>query len=183
MIARSRKLAAALAVAVLPVMPGLHARQEATGAGAQLSALVADYMSRASAAAGGGLARGLSPDRMPDLSLALRREQAAAALAMLTKLKAIPTSGLSHDEWLTWSVLEFELRAAAESEACYWLASPITPYSSPLRGLTFPFSTFVFRSAADIDVYLDALYQVPVVIAAYQAKLRSQLLRGIVLPA
>ncbi len=177
-------LAALVAGAVLcaPAL-SLDARQDLARESPELSAIVGEYLARAIAGSGGGLARGLSPDRIDGLSLARAREGAAWATSLLGKLQALKPETLSHEGFLTWSVLEFDLRIAAEADRLFWLTIPVTPYSSPLRGLTTPFSSFAFRTAADADTYLDALNQVPIVIAAYLAKLRSQVQRGIVLPA
>ncbi len=181
--APGRLCVGALVSAVVCLGPALGAHQDPVREDPVLAALVAEYVAQVTAGAGGELARGLSPDRVAGLSFARARESAASAGALLKKVKAVQTANLSHADWLTWSVLEFELRTASEADQCFWLAAPITPYSSPLRGLTAPFEAFAFRAAADADTYIDALHQVPVVIAAYHAKLRSQMQRGIVLPA
>ncbi len=166
-------------VAVLATAPVLVARQQATGAGADVTALVNEYLARNAAGAGGALI----PDRLPALSITTTRERAAFASSLLKRLQAIRPAELSHDDWLTWSVLGFELQTVAAGEACYWTTIPVTPYSSPLRTLADTLGSFSFRSAATVENYLDGLNQVPVVVAAYLAKLRSQMQRGIVLPS
>jgi hypothetical protein len=179
----TRPIGVATVVAVLTLSaPALGARQDLATESPQLAALVTEYLARAGAG-GGGLARGLSPDRVDGLSLARVAREATWAAGLLGKVPEHPAGDAVARGFLTWSVLEFELRFAAEADRLFWLTIPITPYSSPLRGLSAPFSSFALRSPADADTYLDALNQVPVVIAAYLAKLRSQVQRGIVLPA
>ncbi len=155
------------------------ARQQAQGS-PELRALVAEYTQRSAAAAAGG---GLVPDRIAALSIVTTRERAAAAAGLLQRLDAIRPDDLSHDDWLTWAVLGFELRSAAAIEACYWPTIPITPYSSPLRVFSDTFGSFNLRAPGALDSYIDGLHQVPVMVSAYLAKLRSQMQRGIVLPA
>jgi uncharacterized protein (DUF885 family) len=155
---------------------------QAAGDAAKLTSLVDEYMAHNVAIAGGGLARGLSADRM-GLSLDAARAQAAWANAMLKKLADVRPLELTHDQWITLSDLQFDLTLSASADKYFWFVIPITPYSSPLRVLSTPFESFQFRTADDMATYLDALNQVPVVMAAYEAKLQSQAQRGIVLPA
>lgn len=178
---RSRPFArlAGLAAALI-VGSSFNARQQAQPGSAELRVLVAEYMQRSAAAASGG---GLVPDRIAALSIVTTRERAAAAAGLLQRLDAIRPDDLSHDDWLTWAVLGFELRTAAASEACYWPTIPITPYSSPLRVLSDAYGSFNLRATGALDAYIDGLHQVPVMVSAYLAKLRSQMQRGIVLPA
>lgn len=172
------RLAVALA-ALITASPHMTARQQAAGS-PELAALVAEYLQRNTTAAAGGA---LIPDRVAALSLVTTRERAASAAALLNRLEAIRPDGLSHDDWLTWAVLRFDLQSAAAAEACYWPTIPITPYSSPLRTLADSFGSFNLRVTGGTELYIDRLHQVPVMVAAYLAKLRSQMQRGIVLPA
>ena len=148
----------------------------------RLAAIVDEYMAHAAATAGGGL-RGVSPDRVPGLSLERWREQSAWATAMVRKLADVHPAELTHDQWITYSDLLFDVNGTAAADSFFWFVTPVTPYSSPLRTLTTPFETFQVKTAADAQTYLDALNQVPVVIGGYEAKLRGQMQRGIVLPA
>jgi uncharacterized protein (DUF885 family) len=175
-------LLARLAVLAAALVAGssLSARPQAPTASPELAALVAEYLQRGAAAAAGG---GLIPDRVAALSIVTTRERAAAAAGLLKRLEAIRPDDLTHDDWLTWAVLGFELRSAAASEACYWPTIPITPYSSPLRILSDTFGSFNLRAPGATENYIDGLHQVPVIVSAYLAKLRSQMQRGIVLPA
>ena len=167
-------------VAALVAGASLTARHQAPTGSPELAALVSEYLQRNAAAAAGG---GLIPDRIAALSFVTTRERATAAASLLKRLEAIKADGLSHDDWLTWSVLGFELRTVSASDACYWPTIPITPYSSPLRTLADAFGSFNFRAAGATENYIDGLHQVPVMVSAYLAKLRSQMQRGIVLPA
>lgn len=150
---------------------------------ARLVTLVDEYMTHGAAIAGGGLARGLSPDRVAGLSFDQARSQAAWANGMLKRLADVHPLELTHDQWVTYSDLQFDLTLSASADKYFWFVIPVTPYSSPLRVLSTPFESFAIKTAADTSTYLDALNQVPILMAAYQAKLESQAQRGIVLPA
>jgi uncharacterized protein (DUF885 family) len=181
-VTQGRRLAQAVAAAALVLIAsaGAAGRQQATTGSPELAALVREYLGAGASAAAGG---GLIADRMPALSLVTTRDRAAFAAGLLKRLEEIRPTDLTHDEWLTWAVLRFDLQTVAAAEACYWTTIPITPYSSPLRALPAAFGAFSLRSGPATSSYLDGLHQMPVIVAAYLAKLRSQMLRGVVLPA
>lgn len=117
-------------------------------------------------------------------SLTRTREQAAAARAILSRLAAIDTSKLTHDEWITHALIAYEAELQRDDEPFYWLDFRVTPYASPLaRTLTARLAAMPVATPADRLAYLDALHAMPAEIAAHEARLRSQIARGIVLPA
>src|SRR5262245_21373606 len=111
---------------------------------ARLGSLVDEHMAHA-AAAGGGLARGLSPERVAGLSFQRAHEESAWATGMVRKLADVHPTELTHDQWITYSDLLFDVTGTAESELYFWFVTPVTPYSSPLRVLTTPFETFQIK--------------------------------------
>jgi len=161
---------------------GLLVAQGPNADAARLASVVDEYMAHA-AAAGGGLARGLSSDRVAGLSVQRAHEGSAWAAGMVKKLADVHPAELTHDQWITYSDLLFDVTGTADADRYFWFVTPVTPYSSPLRVLTTPFESVQFKTATDAETYLDALNQVPIVIGGYEAKLRGQMQRGIVLPA
>ncbi|MEX2270292.1 MAG: DUF885 domain-containing protein, partial [Vicinamibacterales bacterium] len=112
------------------------------------------------------------------------RERARAAASVLAKLAAIDTSKLSHEDWVTHALLRFEAELQRDAEKFYWLDFRVTPYSSPLaRTLMARFAAMPVATPADRLAYLDALYQLPQTLGAHEARLRSQMARGIILPS
>ena len=107
----------------------------------RLASFVDEYMTHA-AAAGGGLARGLSPDRVAGLSLQRAHEESAWAAAMVKKLDDVHPAELTHDQWITYSDLLFDVTGTADADRYFWFVTPVTPYPSPLRALTTSFETF-----------------------------------------
>jgi uncharacterized protein (DUF885 family) len=180
----TRLAAAAAALAVAFGTPALYGGQAATGEAARLKAIVDEYLGQRSGGPGPAtLVRSMSPDRNATLSLPRAREQAAASDALLKKLRGVRPEELGHDDWLTYGVLEFELMLSSQADKYFWFTIPITPYSSPLRSFTAPFAAFQFRTVDDLNTYIDALNQIPVLMAGFETKLRSQMARGIVVPA
>src|SRR5688500_15175624 len=151
--------------------PGLTA-QQASPQSAALQAAVDEFL-RSPAPDGG--AAGPTLERI--------RDRSRTATAVLAKLAAIDASKLSHDEWITHSLLAFEAELERDAEKHYWLDFRVTPYASPLaRTLMARFAAIPVATAAERMAYLDALHQIPGSVAAHEARLRSQVARGIVLP-
>jgi uncharacterized protein (DUF885 family) len=122
-------------------------------------------------------------DRLRELSEAAEQEHADWARGFLKRVDAIESDALSHEDWITWSLLRWEAELAADGGAFYWHAPPIAPYSSPLRTVTSGFAAASLADASGRQRYLDGLHQLPVLVAQIETKLRGQVSRGIVLPA
>jgi uncharacterized protein (DUF885 family) len=122
-------------------------------------------------------------DRLRELSEAADQEHAGWARGFLKRVDAIAPEALSHDDWITWSLLRWEAELAADGGAFYWHAPPIAPYSSPLRTVTSGFAAASLADPGGRQRYLDGLHQLPVLVAQIETKLRGQVSRGIVLPA
>ena len=117
-------------------------------------------------------------------SLARVREQAAHAAGVLERLAAIDTAALTHDEWITHALLTFEAGLLREAERYFWMDFRVTPYSSPLgRMLGARFDAMPVATGDQRLSYLDALHQFGAAVASHEMRLRSQMVRGIVLPA
>lgn len=125
----------------------------------------------------------LVDERLPVLSEAAAREQAAWSTGLLMRLDAIDPGSLSHDDWITWSLLRWEAELGAQRGEFYWLEPPIAPYSSPLRTLPPGFTATDVADGAARRRYVDGLHQIAVMLAQVENKLRGQVARGIVLPA
>jgi uncharacterized protein (DUF885 family) len=105
------------------------------------------------------------------------------AAAYLDRLRKLQPEHLTHDEWITYAMLENDASIQKDAAQFYWFDIPITPYASPLRAVTGAFGVLPLRTEADLTAYLDALNRFPVTLASYEARLRSQMARGIVVPA
>jgi uncharacterized protein (DUF885 family) len=147
----------------------------ASGEAAQLTALVTEYMTRPAVTS----ARGFGV--LPTFEQA--SADAAWADAFLGRLHHVQPDRLTHDDWITYAMLESDAGIAKDAADYFWFQIPVTPYSSPLRGVAGSFASLPLKTEADVAAYLDALHRIPVVMASYEARLRSQMPRGIVAPA
>ena len=154
-------------------LPSAHGR--ADGDAAQLKALTTEFTSHRAAAAGRGITAPLTTQEQANVD-------AAWADAYLARLHALKADHLAHEDAITLAMLEFDARVMKDAAPFLWLDIPVTPYASPLRGLTGAFVAMPLRTAADVDAYVDALLRVPVTFASYEARLRGQTNRGIVAP-
>jgi uncharacterized protein (DUF885 family) len=180
-VARSVKaglLLAALAAVCVATTAGVTAqdavRNAATADSALLKTLTAEFTARRGADSGSG---GILP------TMAQANTDSAWAEAFLGRLRALQPARLTHDEWITYAMLEHDASIQKEAAKYYWFRVPITPYASPLRGTAGAFAALPLKSDADLGAYLDALYRFPIVLASYEARLRGQIQRGIVVPA
>jgi uncharacterized protein (DUF885 family) len=164
----------ALAVATIWIAPGLLAQTTPSTDSAELTTLTAEFTGRRGA---GARSAGVLP------TLEQATADAAWAEAFLGRLHRVQSERLTHDEWLTYAMLENDSSIQKDAAPFYWFEIPITPYASPLRSVTGAFAALPLKTDADLIAYLDALNRFPVTLASYEARLRSQMARGIVVPA
>jgi hypothetical protein len=60
---------------------------------------------------------------------------------MVKKLADVHPAELTHDQWITYSDLLFDVTGTADADRYFWFVTPVTPYPSPLRVLTTPFES------------------------------------------
>jgi uncharacterized protein (DUF885 family) len=149
---------------------------------AAVARLAEEFSARAGPSPWGDTSGILVRDRLPLVSEAASREDARWAADFLKRLDTIPPGDLTHDDWLTWSLLRWEAELGAARSDFFWLETPIAPYTSPLRAITSGFGTAGLGTVADRQRYLDGLHLLGVLTAQIESKLRGQAARGIVLP-
>jgi uncharacterized protein (DUF885 family) len=167
------------------LLAGQNAAQP-QGEGAKLDSLVRGYIAEQTAAAraeAGPERTGLKIDHGPTGSPASMQKAADSAAAFLKKLHAINTAQLTHDEWISYGIAEYQARMDAEMKGdFFWLPSLITPYVSPLKTLSAPFAAAPLKTQADLDIYVAGLRELPATLKAYQTRLQQQVDHGVVLP-
>ncbi|MEZ5319219.1 MAG: DUF885 domain-containing protein [Vicinamibacterales bacterium] len=156
---------------------GAHQAQAAGDAAVQ--ALAAGFTAARAEAA---RARAASAASITAQEAAAHRESDAAR-AFLPRLDAVDPATLSHQAWATLALMRFETTLTAEADRYFWYDFQVTPYSSPLRSIAARFAAMPVDTAEARLAYLDALADVPATISAYEARLRGQRARGIVVPA
>jgi len=169
-----RGLSLAAALAGLGTL--LCAQGAVATAAADVHALTEEFTARRAAAAGRGVTSPLATQEQANAD-------AAWADAFLRRLHTIQPGQLAHEDAITVAMLDFDAGIMKDAAPFYWLDVPVTPYSSPLRGMAGAFGTMPLRTATEADAYVDALLRIPVTLASYEARLRAGMSRGIVAPA
>ncbi len=168
----------AAAVALIAVLSGsailaVQAPPASARASAQLNALLSEFTTRRPTVRSFGV--------LPTIEQA--NADSAWANAFLNRLHEVPSDRLTHDEWITYAMLENDAAIQRDAARFFWFEIPITPYASPLRGAIGTIPAMSIATDVERQAYLDTLHRVPVIFASYEARLRSQVQRGIVVPA
>lgn len=170
--------AAALALLALLVFSGHQPAAQAS-----LAALAEEFAARYESPLDDLADRPLVEHAPRSLSIQAARDHGRWAEGFLARLEAFEPDGLEKDEWITWAVLQWEAKNAAALARFFWHEVPVTPYSSPLRAIQSRFTAAPLSTPDERERYLDGLHQLAVMVASMEAKLRSQAVRGIVLPS
>src|SRR5206468_829439 len=128
------------------------------------------------------LQRGLDVTRFPELSFEEAQKDAAALRALRERLARIDPQRLTHEEWLSREILDWQLATYAEGTSHFWDFFQVTPYASSLRSLHQVFTSFTFRTEKDRLRYLDLLRQYAGVVRRLRTNLETQRAKGILLP-
>ncbi|HSS49491.1 MAG TPA: DUF885 family protein, partial [Thermoanaerobaculia bacterium] len=127
--------------------------------------------------------RGLDVEKLPELSFEAAQKDARALRALRQRLESIAPQRLTHEEWLSREILDWQLATYAEGADHFWDFFQVTPYASPFRSsLHQVFTSFTFRTEKDQHRYLDLLRQYVRVVGQLRANLETQRAKGIVLP-
>ena len=103
---------------------------------------------------------GLPVEKLPELQFARAQEDADYWRSVLDRLAEIDTSQLTHDEVLTWEILEWQSAMAVEGLQHFWRGSILTPYSNPLPNLRQIFAAQPLEDTTDLENYLQLLEEV-----------------------
>ncbi len=128
------------------------------------------------------LQEGLPVENLPEISEESSRKELAVYRAFLERLARIDPASLNHDDWLTWAVLEWELKQGVAASDHLALLSQITPYTLPLPGIHEIYTRHTFSSPEDLDRYLGLLRQYPRYVGQLQARAEWQRTKGFLLP-
>jgi uncharacterized protein (DUF885 family) len=170
--------AALMCAATLALMPSSASVREHP----ELARLTEELTARSGPGFWGETDGPLVRDRLLVVSEPAAREHAAWATGFLKRVVAIAPDELSHEDWITWRLLQWEGEMAAGRGEFFWYDVPITPYASPLRTIGTGFAGAGLASNEERLRYRDGLHQLAVLAGQIEAKLRGQAARGIVLP-
>jgi len=166
------------------VTDGVKAEQQSPSA--RLLALSDTFMARY--VEGSAYLKMLSGERvtsMPGNSAAAAASLADFATDLQRELASIDRRALTHDDRLTYDMLEGQLAIAVEGEQFFWHRFNVTPYAV---GLVFNsvvpavLGTAALANDDDVDAYLAFLQDIARYVEDDLARLRGQAERGIRLP-
>ena len=125
---------------------------------------------------------GLRIKHLPEVTLSKEEKDAARAKYFLARLEKVRPEDLAHEDFLSFDILRQRLVNIIEAPRFYWLAFPVTPYTTPISSANFMFARYVFKDKESADHYLELLTQYPTLVSQLKAKLEGQFDRGIVIP-
>ncbi|MEA2562416.1 MAG: hypothetical protein QOH06_3920 [Acidobacteriota bacterium] len=128
------------------------------------------------------LQQGLPVESLPEISEESSRQETAAYRMFLERLKRIDPASLKHEDWLTWAVLEWELKQGVAAADHLALLSQITPYTLPLPAVHEVYTRHTFSSREDLASYLRLLRQYPRWVGQLQAQAEWQRTKGFLIP-
>ena len=126
--------------------------------------------------------RGLEVAKLPDYSYEGAQKDAEVSRAFRKRLAGIDPKGLSHEEWLSREILDWQLANDVAAVEHFWDFFEVTPYASPFRSFREIFASVKFRDLKDEHRYLDLLRQYARAIGQLRTNLETQRSRGILLP-
>lgn len=170
----------ALAVLCLPLLGAAPAKPSPSRA---LAAILADFAAfQLDREPAFRIQRGLDVAKLPDYSLEGARKDAEASRSFRQRLARIDPAGLTHEEWLSREILDWQLATSVAGAEHFRTFFQVTPYASPFRFLGQVFATVKFRDERDRRRYLDLLRQCSQTIDQLRANLERQRAEGILLP-
>jgi uncharacterized protein (DUF885 family) len=129
------------------------------------------------------LQRGLDVTRFAEVSFEAAQRDARDLRALRERLARIDPKRLTHEEWLSREILDWQLATYAGGADHFWDFFQVTPYASPFRTpLHQVFTSFTFRTEKDRLRYLDLLRQYVRVVGQLRTNLEAQRAKGILLP-
>jgi uncharacterized protein (DUF885 family) len=182
-----RFLALLCSLAVLPLLGTADETSKEPGPSASskaLAAIVEEYETyQLERNPGARIQRSLDVTRLPDFSYEAEQKDAAFSRALRERLARVDAAGLTHEEWLTREILDWQLGLSVEGLEHVRTIFQITPYNAPFRGqLHEVFTSFTFDDEKDLDRYLDLLRQYAVAIGQLRANLEAQRGNDVLLP-
>ncbi|HSG38303.1 MAG TPA: DUF885 family protein, partial [Thermoanaerobaculia bacterium] len=172
-------------LAVLLLLVAAAAPKEKPGAGAKALAAILEDLDKHQLEVYPSfrIQRGLDVTKLPDYSYEGSLKELAVLRALRERLARVAPEGLTHEEWLSREILDWQLARALEFADHFWLNFQITPYNAPFHEpLHAVFTSFTFDDAKDLPRYLDLLRQYVGAVGQLRTNLETQRSKGILLP-
>ena len=167
-------------------MAGPDSTAAPSDASAALLALADGYMAeQVDASPFLQLLEGRRIETLGDNSFAFVVAEAASAGSALEEMGAVDKAQLSHDDRITYAILQSVLQLAAEYPVHFWHKFNVTPYAAgSVFSSVLPqaLAGYRFETKDDGEAYLDLLRDLTRYVADDLARLNGQEERGILLP-
>jgi uncharacterized protein (DUF885 family) len=125
---------------------------------------------------------GMPVTHLPDVSEAGAKKEAAVARRTLERLERIDRTALSHEDWLSLEIAEWECRQTVALQDFFWQMPQFTASSLPLRGIHTDLALLPLRNRADLDGYLSLVRQYPALVRELRKNLDTGRAKGILVP-
>lgn len=125
---------------------------------------------------------GLPIEKLPGVTLADEERGAKEAGALLARLGPVKRAELTHEESLSFDVLNRQLTLLMDGPKSFYYRFQVTPYLSPLGTVGQIFAALPLATAADRARYLARLGEVPAMVSAITANVAVQAEKGIRVP-
>ena len=126
---------------------------------------------------------GLPIEELPDVSFERQKSDAVFSQSILGRLSKIDPGSLSHEDLLSYEILEWQNRKQIDGVKYFWFLSPVTPYASRITVVHRIFTEYRFDGAKDSNHYIELLRMYPAFVKKTLERVREEYNRGIVLPA
>jgi uncharacterized protein (DUF885 family) len=125
---------------------------------------------------------GLPIGTLPDAGFEKAKQDAAWALTVLSRLRAIDPASLNEEDRITYGTIQWNAGIEVDGLRWFWHRFPVTPYATPIRPVVAAFTAFAFKSGDDTTRYLHLIDASPAFFDGIAAVVRGQAQRGIRLP-
>ena len=127
---------------------------------------------------------GLPMERLPDPSNAAAVAEGLWARQQIQALGRLPSVGLTQEERITLRVLAWLMQTTRDAPQYHWLSfESVTPYSSPIRGVTQALAALPLGTDADRARYRRVQAELPAYLLTIRKELSERAVRGIRLAA
>ncbi len=128
------------------------------------------------------LQAGVPVTSLRGISLKNADEDAAFAQGVLDELHTVDPNKLDHERWLSYRALVYNMDGYVGARKYYWLGQHVAPYSQPFAYAQQVFTTYAFKTPADVDRYVKLLGDYAALADSILAFAQGQHERHIVLP-
>jgi uncharacterized protein (DUF885 family) len=119
---------------------------------------------------------------LPDISIDKARKDAAFAEVIMEELLTINSEELSHNDWINYEILKWQLENEIIAPKYYWYGFLIPPVSGYISYIQRAYTGYTFQTHEDLESYQNLLKQYPDLIRTALRLTREQLDKGIILP-